>query len=62
MGGVSSFGFSGTNAHVVLSERVEGAAAPQPVFVLDGYEDLEGRLTSLGAEIRREGSRWPVSA
>ena len=25
-----------------------------------GYEDLEGRLASLGADIRREPSEWPA--
>jgi UDP-N-acetylglucosamine 1-carboxyvinyltransferase len=31
-------------------------------FVDRGYEDLEGRLASLGADVRREAARWPAPA
>jgi UDP-N-acetylglucosamine 1-carboxyvinyltransferase len=48
-------------AMVVAGLAADGTTEISDVYHIDrGYEDLEGRLASLGADIRREPSEWPA--
>jgi UDP-N-acetylglucosamine 1-carboxyvinyltransferase len=47
-------------AMVIAALAAEGSTEISDIHHVDrGYEDLEGRLASLGAEIHREPSLWP---
>jgi len=47
-------------AMVLAALAAEGTTEISDVHHVDrGYQDLEGRLASLGAEIHREPSLWP---
>ncbi len=49
-------------AMVIAALTADGATEISNIHHVDrGYEDLEGRLASLGAEIRREPSPWPAA-
>jgi UDP-N-acetylglucosamine 1-carboxyvinyltransferase len=49
-------------AMVIAGLTADGATEISNIHHVDrGYEDLEGRLASLGAEIRREPSPWPAA-
>src|SRR5262249_25374036 len=48
-------------AMVIAALAADGTTEIADIHHVDrGYEDLEGRLTSLGAEVRREPSPWPA--
>jgi UDP-N-acetylglucosamine 1-carboxyvinyltransferase len=48
-------------AMVIAALAADGTTDIADIHHVDrGYEDLEGRLTSLGAEVRREPSPWPA--
>jgi UDP-N-acetylglucosamine 1-carboxyvinyltransferase len=48
-------------AMVIAALAAEGTTEISDMFYVDrGYEDLEGRLASLGAEVHREPSLWPA--
>jgi UDP-N-acetylglucosamine 1-carboxyvinyltransferase len=50
-------------AMVIAALAAEGSTEISDMHHVDrGYEDLEGRLAALGAEVHREPSLWPSSA
>jgi amino acid adenylation domain-containing protein/thioester reductase-like protein len=51
LAGVSSFGFGGTNAHVVVSEAPRGSASPPPTF-----EEVERPVHILNLSAKSDGA------
>jgi UDP-N-acetylglucosamine 1-carboxyvinyltransferase len=50
-------------AMVIAALAADGTTEISNVYHVDrGYEDFDGKLASLGAEIRREQSEWPATA
>jgi UDP-N-acetylglucosamine 1-carboxyvinyltransferase len=50
-------------AMVIAALAADGTTEISDLYHVDrGYEDLDGKLASLGAEVRREPSEWPVIA
>jgi UDP-N-acetylglucosamine 1-carboxyvinyltransferase len=50
-------------AMVIAALAADGTTEISNVYHVDrGYEDLEGRLAALGAEVHREPSLWPANA
>jgi UDP-N-acetylglucosamine 1-carboxyvinyltransferase len=50
-------------AMVIAALAADGTTEISNVYHVDrGYEDFDGKLASLGAEIRREPSEWPATA
>ena len=50
-------------AMVIAALAADGVTEVSALHHVDrGYEDLDGRLAALGAEVRREPSPWPPSA
>ena len=48
-------------AMVIAALAADGTTEIADMYHVDrGYEDLEGRLAALGAEVRREPSLWPA--
>src|SRR3989442_13263151 len=48
-------------AMVIAALAAEGTTEISDMYYVDrGYEDLEGRLASLGAEVHRGGALWPA--
>jgi UDP-N-acetylglucosamine 1-carboxyvinyltransferase len=50
-------------AMVIAALAADGTTEISNVYHVDrGYEDFDGKLASLGADIRRERSEWPATA
>jgi UDP-N-acetylglucosamine 1-carboxyvinyltransferase len=50
-------------AMIIAALAADGTTEITNVYHVDrGYEDLDGRLAALGAEVRREPAPWPASA
>jgi UDP-N-acetylglucosamine 1-carboxyvinyltransferase len=50
-------------AMVIAALAADGTTEISNVYHVDrGYEDFDGKLASLGADIRREQSEWPATA
>jgi UDP-N-acetylglucosamine 1-carboxyvinyltransferase len=50
-------------AMVIAALAADGTTEISNVYHVDrGYEDFDGKLASLGADIRREKSEWPATA